>query len=315
MNHLTFSNGDQMPLLGLGTWKSSKGEVYSAVRTALQIGYRHFDCAAIYGNEKEIGDAIHDSMTQGEVKREELWITSKLWNTSHQKGQVKPALEKTLERLDLKFLDLYLMHWPIAMQEDAPFPFTSDAFIPLEKIPLEETWKAMLECKEAGLTRHVGVANFSINKIASLIDNTGSKPEVNQIEIHPFLQHPMVGYCKKEGIYLTAYSPLGSRDKPGNADDTPDLFTNNTIAQIAKKNNCSPAQILIKWAVERGISVIPKSVNPDRLQQNFDSLNVHLTAEDIKQIASLDKHYRFIDGSFFTPKGSPYTLANLWDES
>ena len=315
MKYLELSTGDQIPALGLGTWKSNKGEVYQAVRKAIEIGYSHFDCAAIYGNEREIGNALNDAMNAGEVKREELWVTSKLWNTSHQKDKVQPALEKTLERLQLSYLDLYLMHWPIAIKQDAPFPFLADAFISLEEIPLEETWQAMIKLQQQGLAKNIGVANFSIKKIIALKQKSGFKPAVNQIEMHPFLQqNKMVEFCKKEGIVLTTYSPLGSRDRPETTIETPNLLTDKTLAEIAEKLGNTPAQVLIKWSIQMGNSVIPKSVNNVRLQENFESLQVQLSEKDMTKIAALERNFRYVDGSFFTPKGSPYTLANLWDE-
>jgi alcohol dehydrogenase (NADP+) len=310
MKYLNFSSDSKMPILGLGTWQSEKGEVYQAIRTAINIGYRHFDCAAVYGNEKEIGQALKDAFDAGDVQRSDLWITSKLWNTAHKKGQVKPALEKSLSKLQLDYLDLYLMHWPIAIKEDAPFPFPADGFYTLEEIPLEETWDAMHDCHKAGLIKNIGVANFSVKKIKKLIAATGIKPSANQVEMHPFLpQKDLVDFAQKENIYLTAYSPLGSGGRPG----APDLFSNEILTTVAKKHNCTVAQTLIAWSIKRGISVIPKSVNPKRLEENFNSININLDKADMEQIDHINIAHRFIDGTFFTPEGSPYTLENLWD--
>ena len=165
MKTFKFSNGDAMPTLGLGTWKSKPGEVYNAIREAIKIGYRHIDCAYIYMNEAEIGQAFSDAFQTGDVKREELWITSKLWNNAHLTSDVRPALEKTLTDLRLDYLDLYLMHWPVALKPGVAFPKSADDFISLEEIPIISTWQEMEKCAQAGMTRHIGVCNLSIKNL------------------------------------------------------------------------------------------------------------------------------------------------------
>lgn len=317
MKKLTFNNGDVMPALGLGTWKSNPGEVYDAVLEAIKVGYRHIDCAMIYGNEKEIGNALSAYFSSGMVKREDLWITSKLWCNSHGKENVIPALKSTLSDLQLDYLDLYLVHWPVALQPDIIFPEKGEDMVSLSKLPITDTWKGMEAALAEGLTRHIGVCNFSIKKLEALSAVANQKPEMNQIELHPFLQqNTMLKYCKKEGIHLTAYSPLGSPDRIAQmkADNEPSLLNNQVISAIAGKHGCSTAQILIAWALERGTSVIPKSVNPGRIKQNFEAAAIALNTEDMTQIATLDKHFRYVNGGFWALPGSTYTVANLWDE-
>lgn len=317
MRKLQFKNGDTMPALGLGTWKSEPGEVYQAVVDAVKTGYRHIDCAPIYANEAEIGNAFHYLFSNGIVKRDELWITSKLWNNAHAKDQVLPALKNTLRDLQLDYLDLYLIHWPIALKAEVLFPEKGSDLLSLDHMPIMETWKGMEMCADQGLTKHIGVSNFSILKLKDLVSKATIKPEVNQVELHPFLQqNKMLEYCKQENIFLTAYSPLGSKDRiPAiKAADEPSLLENKLVVEIASKHGKTPAQVLINWAISRGTSVIPKSVNAERIKQNFESESFELSREDMDLIAGLDRHFRFLNGVIWAMDKSPYTLKNLWDE-
>lgn len=317
MEYLDFKNGDVMPSLGLGTWKSNPGEVYNAIIEAIKVGYRHIDCAMIYANEAEIGKAINDAIESGLVKREDLWITSKLWCNSHGYENVIPALKSTLSDLQLDYLDLYLVHWPIALKPNIVFPEKGEDMASLLEFPIDETWKGMEEAVSLGLTKHIGVSNFSVKKLKNISLNAKIKPEVNQIELHPLLQQKkMLAFCENENINLTAYSPLGSKDRitEMKALNEPNLFENLVISEIAQKYSCSSAQVLIKWAIQRGTSVIPKSVNPFRIKENFESLDVILSENDMDQISRLDKHFRYVNGGFWALPGSPYTVAGLWDE-
>lgn len=317
MKYLTFSNGDLMPALGLGTWKSATGEIYQTIRTAIEIGYRHFDCAFIYGNEEEIGSAIGDAIKNNEVKREDLWITSKLWNNRHRAEDVQPAMEASLKNLQLDYLDLYLVHWPVALVYDVNYPQKVDEMISLNELPLSETWLAVIALKEKGLARHIGVSNFSIKKISQLRDETGVLPEALQVELQPFHQQkPLVEFTKQNNIAITGFCPLGSADRPASriSPNEPKLFESKTILNIAQEKACSPAQVMLAWAVNRGTSVIPKSVNPTRLKENLAAADIVLSAGQMDRMSELDRHYRFIKGDFWCLEGSDYTLENLWDE-
>ena len=317
MKNLQFQNGDTIPMLGLGTWKSEPGDVYEAVKEAVHIGYRHLDCAPIYGNEPEIGQALSECFQEGLVTRDEMFITSKLWNDSHAPGDVKPALEGTLADLRLNYLDLFLIHWPVAFKKGVAFPETADEMIGLDELPIAETWEALEAAVDEGLCRHIGVSNFSAAKVRTLLESARLKPEMNQIELHPYLQQAeLVDFCRANGVHVTAYSPLGSRDRSPEfkAPSEPDLFRDPTVRSIAERHGITPAQVLIAWAVQRGTSVIPKSTNPERMEQNLAAAEISLSAEDMRTIASLDRHSRYIVGDFFALPGSAYTVASLWDE-
>jgi len=317
MNKFIFRDGDEMPALGLGTWKSAPGEVYDAVQKALKIGYRHIDCAAFYGNESEIGQALVDAFKSGGIKREDLWVTSKLWNNAHLKEDVRSALEVTLKDFQLDYLDLYLIHWPVALKPEIQFPSSTKDFLSLEDAPTVFTWQAMEACVKDKLIKHIGVSNFSIKKIKELLDDCEIRPEVNQIELHPFHQQPeMLEFCSKERIFLTAYSPLGSPDRPVGFIDPnePSLLENSVIKEIAHAMGLVSAQVLIKWAIQRGTSVIPKSVNATRLQQNFYAATISLSGKDMEKIAALEAKKRLITGKFWDAPELGYSMATLWDE-
>lgn len=317
MKYLSFATGQQMPILGLGTWKSAPNEVYQAVKEAIKIGYRHIDCAAIYGNEQEVGKAIKEAIEEGIVTREELWITSKLWNNAHGREHVLPALRKTLADLGLDYLDLYLIHWPVANQTDKPGARVAADFRTLEEVPLTNTWQGMADAQQAGLARHIGVSNFNTRHLTQLLESGIAHPAMNQVEMHPYLQQSkLVDFCHSNDIHLTAYSPLGSPDRPEGmkAEDEPILLEDPVITEIANNKDASPAQVLISWAIHRGIAVIPKSVNPKRLRENFAAAKVKLTTDEIHQIEAINRDRRYVDGKFWEVENGPYTTAELWGQ-
>lgn len=315
MNNLTYQPTN-IPALGLGTWKSKKGEVYGAVREALHLGYRHVDCAPAYENEVEVGAAVKEMIGSGQVTRESLWVTSKLWNNAHRPEDVEMALKNTLSDLQLDYLDLYLIHWPVAFRPEVFFPRSGKDYLSLSEVPISDTWQALEECVGKGLAKYIGVCNFSIKRLGALIKGAEIPPIMNQIELHPYLQqHDMLSYCKENGVLLTAYSPLGSPDRPRGLKkrDEPSLLENEVIVELAGKNKITPAQLLISWALKRETVVIPKSVNPERIRENLASCDVDLGEADMARIAELDMGYRFVDGRFWETRGSGYSADEIWN--
>ncbi|MCZ4318947.1 aldo/keto reductase [Aequorivita viscosa] len=315
MKTLKFQNGDTMHAIGLGTWKASGSELKKAIKDAIYAGYRHIDTAKNYENEEIIGEALAEIFAEGEIFREDVFITSKLWNDSHAEGQVIPALQESLKKLKLDYLDLYLIHWPVAFRHGISFPEKPEDYLTPEEAPIIETWKQMEKAKNDGMAKHIGVSNFSEKKLKDLIGKATQKPEMNQIELHPLLQqNALLDYCKGEDILVTAYSPLGSGDriKAMKASDEPNMMDIGVLNEIARDRSATVPQVLIAWHNHRGCAAIPKSTTKEHIVSNFKAADVALTDADMKKIANLDRHYRYINGKFFEEESKGY--KNLYDE-
>ncbi|OQV07212.1 hypothetical protein CLAIMM_11678 isoform 2 [Cladophialophora immunda] len=282
----TLSNGNSIPAIGLGTWLAPSGEVGDAVAIALQEGYRHIDCALIYKNEAEVGEGIRRSG----IPREEIFITSKLWNTFH--PNAVESLRRSLEALGTDYLDLYLVHWPVRLapnQSNELLPVNSDGTRAVDRNwDLAKTWAQMEDLLASGKVKAIGLCNWSIPYLEELKKVWRIKPSVNQVELHPYLpQHELVTWCRKDGILVEAYSPLGGSGAP--------ILSDPDVAAIAEKHSVPAANVLISYHVSQGVVPLVKSTSPSRLKSNLQLVN--LDEDDLKKLNELSKqpgkHKRF----------------------
>lgn len=302
---LSLNNGTVIPVLGLGTWKSLPHEASAAVKSALlDAGYTHIDCAKVYDNESEIGVAFNEVFSSGRVRREDVFITSKLWNSDHDPAQVENACRQTLADLHLDYLDLYLMHWGIAFAgNNGKEPRQPDGRMELGQFSLQETWRAMEQLVEKGLVRSIGVSNFSAAQLTDLLSYAKVQPVMNQVELHPYnTQQALVEYCHSRGVAVTAYSPLGNRSRlqPGD----PVLVEDPVVVGIAQVVQRSVAQVLLRWAIQRTTVVIPKSITPTRIAENIAVFDFELSESQMQELSNLNQNKRFVEPS--ASWGVPY---------
>lgn len=285
--------GSNIPAIGFDTWKIPKEKTKETIKTAIESGYRHFDCALAYGNQQEIGEAFHDALLEGKISRGELFVTSKLWNTHHKRHSAYDDLETTLRQLQLHHVDLWLMHWPFAFHaapkhgSDMEAAKDQNGKIMLDDTTILETWKAMETMHKDGKACAIGVSNFTLPQMEQLLAMCEIRPAVLQIELHPYLQQvELVEYCQSKGILVTAYNPLGSQ-----LSGDGDVLSDPVLMEIGKAHNKTPGQVVLQYQVQHHIAVIPMATH---MQEYLHIFDFQLTAEEIKKIEGLDKGMRFI---------------------
>lgn len=299
-----------MPLVGFGLWKVTKATCAETVYEAIKAGYRLFDGAGDYGNEKEAGEGVRKALSEGIVKREDLFITSKLWNTFHAKEHAKSITKMQLGLWGIDYFDLFLIHFPVALEYVDPahrYPpewWGDDKKVHPVNVPMQETWTCMEELVDEGLAKNIGISNCQGSLIIDMLRYARIAPQVLQVELHPYLtQEALVDLCKTHGIAMTAYSSFGPQgyieldmDKGLGS-----LFTHNITAELATKHKKTPAQVLLRWATQRGIAVVPKSNNKQRLAENLHS-DFELDEEEIKSLSSLNINLRLNDPAEIDPR-------------
>ena len=314
------STGAKIPAIGLGTFGSDRysgEEVAAAVVNAATVGYRHFDCASVYGNELLVGQSFQTLLQSG-IWREDLWITSKLWNDKHDEADVIPSCRQSLKDLGLEYLDLYLVHWPfpnyhapgvdVTARDHAARPYIHENYM--------RTWRQMEKLVEMGLVRHIGTSNMTIPKLELVLRDAKIRPSANEMELHPHFQQPQVfQYVLENGILPIGYSPIGSPSRPERdktADDTVDM-EDPVIVKIAERLGVHPAVVCVKWAIQRGQVPIPFSVKRTQYLASLQAtVSAPLTDDDMQQIAQIDRNCRLIKGQVFLWEGSR-GWEDLWD--
>ncbi len=309
---LKLAGGTEIPAVGLGMWKVDQPQVAALIESAVEVGYRHFDCACDYGNEAQVGQGLNSVLQTGKCKRADLWITSKLWNTYHAAEHVRPACEKTLSDLGLDYLDLYLVHFPIAtkfvpFEDRYPPEWFFDPASPKPKIEyapisIRETWEAMEKLIESGLVKNIGVCNFNCQLLRELLTWANIRPSVLQIESHPQLtQEKLIRFCGDEEISVTAFSPLGAESyyslNMAEADES--VLRQPVVQEIAAATGKTPGQVVLRWGVQRGTSIVPKTSRVERLKENLAIFDFKLTDEQMQKISALNLNRRFNDPGHF----------------
>jgi len=309
---LRTTDGGAFPLLGLGTWKIPTPILPDLLPSAVEIGYRHFDCACDYGNEPAVGEGLKRVLDSAICSRDDLWITSKLWNTYHHPDHVRLACERSLRDLRLDVLDLYLIHFPVTLafvpfEERYPPGWFFDPSAPSPRmkhvpIPIADTWGAMEGLVEAGLVKRLGICNFTTGMIRDLQSYARIAPQVLQVEMHPYLtQQRLLRYCQDEKIVVTAFSPFGASSYVPlhMAEANESVLADPTIVEISSSHGRSPGQVLLRWAIQRGTVAIPKTQSADHLLENLAIFDFDLSAEEMARIDSLDRGRRFNDPAEF----------------
>eukprot|EP00249_Psilotum_nudum_P009135 c21730_g1_i1 orf=211-1152(+) len=308
---LTLNTGASIPVLGFGTASDpvSHEEKKAAISAALEAGYRHIDTASFYNSEGAVGEALKEAFDAGIVTREQVFVTTKLWCVDVYPDGVIPAIQKSLSTLGLEYVDLYLIHWPLRIKEGADFHrLKEDDFLPLD---IKGTWQVMEKCVDLGYTKAIGVSNFSSKKVEDLLSYARIPPAVNQVEMHPLCRQTRLReYGKKINLHISAFSPLGAI---GSSWGNRVVLEHPVIREIASKHGKTPAQVALRWGVEMGVSVLPKSYNKARMAENMGVFDWELTQDDHEKLKTMEQK-RVIEGDHICSPLGPYkTTQELWD--
>jgi len=297
---LTLSNGVKMPLIGLGTYKEENPEVLNkAIKAAVASGYRHFDCAYVYQNEHIVGQALREAIAEsnGSLKREDFFITGKCWNTFHSKEAVAGHIDDSLKKIGFDYYDLWLMHWPIGLKEGGTELAEMDENKKLKgsDVYFTETYEAMEKVVEQGKAKSIGLSNFNPAQTKEILAMCKIRPVVNQFEINPLLQNrEWVDFCQSENIAVTGYAPIGANDRSWAETGDPMPLENPFILDLAKKYNKSPAQVILRWIIQRKCIAIPKSITASRIAENIQIFDFELSSEDMEAFkVKFPKEFRF----------------------
>jgi len=296
--YFELSDGNFVPALGFGTSSIPRELAQEVVTYAIvQQGYRHIDSAYIYGNEKEIGQALANIFRTTNLTRDDIFITSKVWNSYHSRERVTEGCHKSLQNLGINYFDLYLIHWPIGLEEGGDdIPTNADGTIRYSNVDYVETWQGMEDVYNNGLAKSIGLSNFNSIQIDRILSNCTIRPVMNQVECHPYLnQEKLLEFCKGHNIMLTAYAPLGSPGYRRRVPGQPNLLNDSIMKRIAKRHSKTVAQVMLRFQYQRGIVAIPKSVTPSRIEENISIFDFELSDQEMKTILSLNKNYRLFD--------------------
>ncbi|XP_062507544.1 aldo-keto reductase family 1 member C1-like [Corticium candelabrum] len=310
MAAICLNTGKKIPALAFGTWNASGMPRSSSsddeiIFQVIAANGRHIDTASIYGNEEDVGKAVQRALSSGLVKRDDLFVCTKLWCAYHSRVGVASEVRLSLEKLQLDYVDLYLIHAPWSIKPDSA----------LKPKSFMETWRAMEELYDSGVARAIGVCNFTVKKLDELLEYARITPVINQVESHPYLQqNELLEYCRSKGIVFSAFSPLGSPKRgPNNRrDDDPILLDDPVVCDIAQQHNVYPAQVLLQWGLQRGAAVVTKASTKERVGQALDACTLQLSLEDVSRLDGLECGFRYLRMEPFKRPGQ--TLADIWDQ-
>ncbi|XP_054844468.1 aldo-keto reductase family 1 member C3-like [Eublepharis macularius] len=316
---ILMNDGNKIPVLGFGTFAADdveKSKCEEATKIAIEVGFRHIDCAYLYNTEEQVGRAVREKIADGTVKREDIFYTGKLWSTFYRPELVRTCLEQSLKKLQFEYMDLFIMHNPYAFKPGPDLLPTGENGKPIyDNVDIRQTWEAMEACKDAGLVKSIGVSNFNRQQLEMILNKPGLKykPVLNQVESHPYLnQSKLLAFCKSKDIILEAYSVLGSQRVPAWLNkEMPILLEDPTLAAIAKKYNQSPAPVILRYLLQRGLVVLVKSFNKKRIEDNIQVFDFHLSQEDMESIDGLNRNQSCFKVDVFT--GHPQYLPPIED--